>query len=86
MWVHGTFLELSPLLFLFLNRISSNQLYFHLIMIIMHVSWLDGQIILLLRWPLITPGNNLPGIASQFANAFLYDCYTRYLLCSSFPS
>ena len=31
-------------------------------------------------------GNILPGIASQFAMHFLYDCYTRYLLCSSFPS
>ena len=32
------------------------------------------------------PGNNFPGIASQFAMHFLYDCYTRYLLRSSFSS
>ena len=26
------------------------------------------------------PGNNLPGIASQFAMHFLYECYTRYFV------
>ena len=28
--------------------------------------------------------NNFPGIASQFAMHFLYDCHTKYFLCSSF--
>ena len=34
----------------------------------------------------LNAGNNFPGIASQFAMHFLYDCYSRYLWCSSFPS
>ena len=32
------------------------------------------------------PENNFPCIVSQFAMHFLYDCYIKYLLCSSFPS
>ena len=30
--------------------------------------------------------NKYPGIASQFAWHVWYDCYTRYVLCGSFPS
>ena len=32
----------------------------------------------------VSPGNNFPGIASRFAMHFLCNCYTKYLLCSSF--